>query len=340
MKICRYSISTDTLPQKRLGIITEDNILIDPNFCWQLDLEREGHNNIEEKAEHILSTSLSKILKLSLNPIEDIESGYALYLFFLKVGINELSDGTPISYDLRNTNNISFHAPLDKITSYRDFYAHEKHVKVGFDKRNEPVPPAWYEIPAYYKGATEGFIGPEDEIMWPSYTDVLDYELELAVVIGRDGQNINEEDAADHIFGYTILNDISARDIQKKEMAVRLGPAKGKDFCSVIGPVIITADEFDFKEPNLKMTAKINGKKWSEGMSGDSHYSWAQMITHIAKDEWLMAGDLLGSGTVGTGCGLELDKWIKEGDVIELHVDSIGTLKNKIGKKRGQNGKL
>jgi len=333
MKICRYGLTTDSMPQPRMGIITDSNILIDPNLCIQLDLEREGFNNIEERANHMLSPSLASVLKTSLNPIEDIEQGYALYLFFQKIGINALSDGRIVSYDLNKADNIRFYAPLDKIHTYRDFYAHEKHVAAGFKKRKEPIPQAWYEIPAYYKGATAGFIGPEDTIPWPSYTNILDYELEFAVVIGKDGKDIKAEDAHKYIFGYTILNDISARDIQKKEMAVRLGPAKGKDFCSIIGPVIVTADEFDFKEPNLKMTATINGEKWSEGMSGDSHYSWAQMIEHVSKDEWLMSTDLLGSGTVGTGCGLEIDKWLKEDDVIELEVESIGKLRNTIGKK-------
>ena len=132
------------------------------------------------------------------------------------------------------------------------------------------------------------------------------------------------------------LNDISARDIQKKEMSIRLGPAKGKDFCSVLGPVIVTADEFEGKEPNLLMTAKINGEEWSRGYTGDSHYTWAQMIEHASKEEFIVAGDVLGSGTVGTGCGLELDRWIQEGDEIELHVEKIGSLKNKIGNKRGK----
>ena len=117
-------------------------------------------------------------------------------------------------------------------------------------------------------------------------------------------------------------------------MAVRLGPAKGKDFCSIIGPVIVTADEFEGKEPNLTMTAKINGQEWSRGKSGDSHFSWAQMIAHVSQDEWVLPGDLFGSGTVGTGCGLELDKWIKSGDTIELEVENIGILKNIIGEKK------
>jgi 2-keto-4-pentenoate hydratase/2-oxohepta-3-ene-1,7-dioic acid hydratase in catechol pathway len=334
MKICCYSYSSPFLNQRRVGIITDENTLVDPALCFELDYQREGYANAKERAEYKCPASLSKILKTSDNALETLTEGYALYLFFQKVGINELDDGTPISFDLNREKNIRFHAPLDRISTYRDFYAHEKHVKKGFEKRNEAVPEAWYEIPAYYKGAVEGFIGPDDEVLWPSYTEVLDYELELAIVIGKDGKNIKEEDALDHIFGYTILNDISARDIQKKEMSVRLGPAKGKDFCSVIGPVIVTADEFEGKEPNLNMKARINGELWSEGMSGDSHYSWAQMIAHASNEEFIVAGDLLGSGTVGTGCGLELDKWIQPDDVIELEVEKIGILKNKIGNKK------
>ena len=333
MKICTFSYQGPFINEMRLGIITPENELIDANLCWQLDFQREGFANFKERANYKMPPSLSTLLKLHENPIEALEEAYGLFLFFKKVGINTMDDDTPISFDLSFEKNIRFHCPIDKISTYRDFYAHEKHVKKGFEKRKEPVPQAWYEIPAYYKGATEGFIGPEDEILWPSYTDVLDYELEMAVVIGKDGKNIKEEDALDHVFGYTILNDVSARDIQKKEMSVRLGPAKGKDFCSVLGPVIVTADEFE-GEPNLLMTAKINGEEWSRGHSGDSHYTWAQMIAHASKEEFVTAGDVMGSGTVGTGCGLELDRWIKAGDEIELEIEQIGSLKNKVGNKR------
>lgn len=330
MKICRYTHGApSSINRPRLGIIYDDHI-IDPNLCFQLDFEREGYQNYQERADHIMPTSLSKLLKTSLNPIEDLEAGLALYLFFEKLGLFHLEDHTPIVYEYDQ--HIKLFSPLDQIATYRDFYAHEEHVKKGFSKRNEPVPEEWYEIPAYYKGATQGFIGPDDIIPWPSYTNVLDYELELAVVIGRDGKNIKESNALDHIFGYTILNDISARDIQKKEMKVRLGPAKGKDFCSILGPVIVTRDEFE-NEPNLRMTATINGEKWSEGQSGDFHYSFSQMIAHASNEEWLVAGDLIGSGTVGTGCGLELDRWIQPGDEISLEVESIGVLKNKVGQK-------
>jgi len=332
MKICTYQTSSPFRVEKRMGILLEGGIIVDPNLCFAADFEREGYFNYQERANWKCPTSLDHLLQVSEEPLQLLEDAYALYLFFQKIGYPSLSDGSKYFLTLDNQD-IKLSAPLQKIPTYRDFYAHLKHVEVGFKKRNEPVPPAWFEIPAYYKGATSGFIGPEDEVPWPSYTEILDYELELGMVIARDGYNIKEMDAIDHIFGFTILNDISARDIQKKEMAIRLGPAKGKDFCSIIGPVITTIDEFDFQEPNLLMTAKVNGEEWSRGFSGDSHYSWAQMIHHVSKDEWVRSGDLFGSGTVGTGCGLELGKWPAPGDLLELTVEGIGTLKNRIAKR-------
>lgn len=333
MKVVTYLHHHNLGVVKRLGILLDEKTILDPNLIFACDFEREGKFNARERADHHCPSSLHALLTLKDNPLEILQTAIGLTHFLEKTNTPTLRDGTKYLIDL-STNKITFDAPLDKIETYRDFYAHEKHVEVGFKKRGEKIPEAWYEIPAYYKGATAGFIGHDTEIIWPSYTDVLDYELELGMIIGRDGFNISEKDAHKHIFGFTILNDISARDIQRKEMQIRLGPAKGKDFCSIIGPVITTIDEFESSEPNLLMTAKINGVEWSRGYSGDSQFSWAQMISHVAQDEWVRAGDLFGSGTVGTGCGLELDKWIKAGDVIELEIEKIGKLRNIVGHKK------
>jgi 2-keto-4-pentenoate hydratase/2-oxohepta-3-ene-1,7-dioic acid hydratase in catechol pathway len=327
MKIVTYLHHHHVGVVKRLGILLDDKTILDPNFVFAAKFEQDGKSNPRERADHFCPASLNKLLTLIPEPLKVLQTALALK------GIAGLVDGTKYLIDL-SANKISLDCPLDKIETYRDFYAHEKHVEVGFKKRGEKIPEAWYEIPAYYKGATAGFIGNETEILWPSYTDVLDYELELGMVIGLDGYNIKEQDAHKHIFGFTILNDISARDIQKKEMQIRLGPAKGKDFCSILGPVITTIDEFDNGEPNLLMTAKVNGVEWSRGYSGDINFTWAQMIAHVAQNEWVKAGDLFGSGTVGTGCGLELDKWIKTGDVLELEIEKIGKLKNTVGAKK------
>ncbi len=327
MKIVTYIHHHNLGLVKRLGILLDENTILDPNRIFAASFEAGGFYNFQERADHYCPSSLHSLLTLQTNPLKVLKDAVELN------GIIAMSESTQYLIDL-SKNKISLDCPLDKIETYRDFYAHEKHVEVGFKKRGEKIPEAWYEIPAYYKGATAGFIGTEKEILWPSYTDVLDYELELGMIIGLDGYNISEKNAHKHIFGFTILNDISARDIQRKEMQVRLGPAKGKDFCSIIGPVITTIDEFKSGEPNLLMTAKVNGVEWSRGFSGDSHFTWAQMIAHVSKDEWVKAGDLFGSGTVGTGCGLELDKWIKTGDVIELEIEQIGKLINRVGAKK------
>lgn len=331
MKVCTYLRQTPLGQFKRLGVLHNESTIIDVNLVWQKFFEMEGFYNTKSKAQEVAPHLLSDFLKsYQESAIEMLHETMDAYHEFVKEGILKTNDLADLAFDLNDDKDVKFDCPLDKINVYRDFYIHEKHVAKGFEKRNEPIPQAWYEIPVYYKGATAGFLGPEDVIPWPSYTQKLDYELELGCIIGKDGKDIKAKHALDHVFGYTIFNDISARDIQKKEMAVRLGPAKGKDFCSVMGPVIVTADEFE-DEPNLLMTATINGQEWSRGHSGEGHYTWAEMIEHASKAEWVMATDFMGSGTVGTGCGLEIDKWIKPSDMIELEVRGIGKLKNLVG---------
>jgi len=332
MKICTYLRQTTLGTFKRLGVFYDDTTVIDVNLLWQKQFEQDDVFDVKAKADNVAPSSLSDILKIYQEAsIEFFQESIELYEELKRDGVTQTNDGGELGFNIDTDQAVELGCPIDKVNCYRDFYTHEKHVAKGFEKRGESIPPAWYEIPAYYKGPSTGFIGTNKEVPWPSYTEKLDYELEFGLVIGKDGMNIKAEDAMDHVFGYTVFNDISARDIQKKEMAIRLGPAKGKDFCSVLGPVIVTADEFDFKEPNLKMTAVINGEKWSEGFTGDSHYTWAQMIEHASREEWILATDFMGSGTVGTGCGLEIEKWIKPGDTVELEIESIGKITNKIG---------
>lgn len=333
MKVCTYKRSTTFGEIKRLGFFHDENTIIDVNLVAQAFFEVQGYYNASARAELFYPSALSRFLTLHQEAaISKLHEVHHLYKELTKMGVLKTQTKADIAFNLLDTKQqVKLDAPLDQINMYRDFYAHEKHVKKGFEKRNEPVPAAWYEIPAYYKGGNTGFIGTDEMIPWPYYSQQLDYELELGVVIGRDGKNIKAENIKHHIFGFTILNDISARDIQRKEMSIRLGPAKGKDWCSIIGPVIVTFDEFNYEEPNLLMTAAVNDQEWSRGQSGDSHYSWGEMIEHLAMEEWVRATDLLGSGTVGTGCGLELDKWIQPGDKLELSIERIGSLKNIVG---------
>ncbi len=331
MKICNYKRETALGTFQRLGIFYNSSTIIDVNLLWQALYEEQNHFGAKEKAARFAPASLSELLKINDNSIEFLKETIGVFEDLTKKGMLHTKDKGYFSFDMKDDKSVKLGIPIDKMNSYRDFYIHEKHVKKGFEKRQEPMPEAWYEMPVFYKGPTTSFIPTDELIPWPSFTKKLDYELELGAIIGKQGTNIPEEKAYDYIFGYTILNDISARDIQKKEMSVRLGPAKGKDFCSIIGPVIVTADEFKFKEPDLLMTARINEQEWSRGKSSDANFTWAQIIAHLSKEEWIYPTDFLGSGTVGTGCGLELDKWIQPGDIVELEIEKIGILKNIVG---------
>lgn len=193
------------------------------------------------------------------------------------------------------------------------------------------LPAVYYEQPIYYKANRLNVVGHEHEIRWPARTQRLDYEAEFGVFIGRTGRDIDKDTARSHIFGFTIFNDFSARDLQEHEMEGPFGPAKGKDFDTgnAMGPWITTADEI----PNpydLSVIVRINGEVWSHGTTRDMRHDFERMIEHVSSDETLHVGEFLGSGTVGGGSGLELDRWIKDRDVVEIEVEKIGVLRNRV----------
>ncbi|ART76660.1 fumarylacetoacetase [Sutcliffiella horikoshii] len=245
------------------------------------------------------------------------------------------SDRTKGRYKIEE---VTLLAPLPRPVSVRDFYAFEEHVKTARARRGLDVIPEWYEIPVFYFTNHLAIKGPEDEIDKPSGCNWLDYELEIACIIGKEGRNIKAQDAKEYIFGYCIMNDWSARDLQAKEMKVGLGPAKGKDFATSLGPVIVTPDELESyktsKGYNLEMTASVNGRLLSKGDFKQIHYSFAQMIERASADVTLYPGEVIGSGTVGTGCilelGTEVHRWLEPGDEVELTITGLGTLKNTI----------
>jgi fumarylacetoacetate (FAA) hydrolase len=205
--------------------------------------------------------------------------------------------------------------------SVRDFYAFEQHVKTARAARGLDMPEEWYRMPVFYFSNPAVIYGPEAEIPYPQGTEELDYELEVAAVIGADGE----------IGGFTIMNDWSARDLQRAEMKVGLGPAKGKDFATSLGPIVVTPEEFDGS--SAMMVARVNGEERSRGELGDMYHSWDAIVEHAARNTQLYPGDVLGSGTVGTGSILELGdgRWLQPGDVVELEVEGIGVLRNRIG---------
>jgi 2-keto-4-pentenoate hydratase/2-oxohepta-3-ene-1,7-dioic acid hydratase in catechol pathway len=223
-------------------------------------------------------------------------------------------------------------APLRPRT-LRDFLAFEGHLKGAYAGLGRDIPPEWYEIPAYYKGMPDTVIGTEAEVPWPAYSDKLDHELELAAVIGATVRDVRVEDADDAIFGYTIWNDFSARDVQRVEGAVGLGPGKAKDWdgSNVLGPCIVTRDEFDAAD--APMSVRVNGETWGQDNAANMHHTFADMIAYASRSQTLRPGEVIGSGTAATGSGLELDRWLQEGDVVELEVAGIGVLRNRIGRK-------
>ena len=208
--------------------------------------------------------------------------------------------------------------PVLRPPSVRDFYAFEQHVKTARAHRGLEVPREWYEQPVFYFSNPAAIFGPDDEIPYPAATAELDYELEVAAIVGADGA----------VAGFTVMNDWSARDLQRSEMKVGLGPAKGKDFATSLGPVVVTPDEFDGSR--AAMVARVNGEERSRGELGDMHFSWDELVAHAARNTRLQPGDVLGSGTVGTGCILEHGdgRWLQPGDVVELEVEGIGVLRN------------
>lgn len=229
---------------------------------------------------------------------------------------------------------VKLRSPL-RPRALRDFFAFEDHAKAGAARRGEPIQPAWYEQPVYYKGNHREVYGPEDVVPWPSYTRKLDFEFEIACVVGKKGRDLSPEDARAHVFGYMVYNDWSARDIQKNEMLCRMGPAKAKDFANGFGPYILTADELPEPE-GLKMTLRVNGEVWSTGDSSGRWWSFPVMLSHVSQEETVYPGDVLGSGTYHKGCGLDLDRWLKPGDVVELEVERLGTLRQTAGTPKAQ----
>jgi fumarylacetoacetate (FAA) hydrolase len=215
---------------------------------------------------------------------------------------------------------VEFRAPVLHPPAVRDFYAFEQHVKTARASRGLEVPKEWYEIPVFYFSNPAAIYGPGDEIPKPPDTEELDYELEVAAIIGMEGR----------IGGFTVMNDWSARDLQRAEMRVGLGPSKGKDFATSLGPIVVTPDEFD--GTSGLMVARVNGEERSRGNLGDMHHTWDAIVAAAARNTRLSPGDVLGSGTVGTGCILELGdgRWLQSGDVVELEVEGIGVLRNTI----------
>ena len=227
--------------------------------------------------------------------------------------------------------------PIETPGALRDFYAFESHVATARARRGLEMDPAWDRLPVFYFSNPAVLIGPGAEVAPPPRTHQLDYELELAWVVGDDLRGADVDAAARAIVGFTVMNDWSARDVQREEMALSLGPAKGKDFATSIGPVLVTADEFD--PSRGAMRARVNGRLYTDADLADCYWSVAEMTAYAAESSVVRAGDLFGSGTCAGGCILELSAthgeaqypWLQAGDVVDLEIAGLGTLTNSVG---------
>jgi 2-keto-4-pentenoate hydratase/2-oxohepta-3-ene-1,7-dioic acid hydratase in catechol pathway len=227
--------------------------------------------------------------------------------------------------------------PLLRAPMLRDFYAFEGHVAAGASRRGEPLPPAWHRRPVYYKGNPATILAPGAVVPWPAYTDALDYELELACVLLSGGVDLSPEAAATAIAGYTVFCDFSARDIQREEMQLRLGPAKSKDFASGLGPWLVTADEVG-DPAELTAVAHLNGLEVARGRMGEARWSFAEMVAYASGAEPLQAGEVLASGTVSGGSGQEHGSLLQPGDRIDCELLGWGKLSHTVGLRHGGGG--
>jgi fumarylacetoacetate (FAA) hydrolase len=238
---------------------------------------------------------------------------------------------------------LQLRSPLPKPPTIRDFYAFEQHVATARRNRGLEMDPDWYQLPVFYFSNPYAVFGPEDLVPAAPGSSRLDFELEVAAIVGRGGANLTVEEARGRIAGYTVMNDWSARDVQMREMKLSMGPVKGKDFATSLGPVFVTPDEIEDRAKDkafdLTMTATVNGVEYSRASLADIYWSFEEMLSYASRGTRIEPGDVIGSGTCGTGCILELSlthgseayPWLEPGDVVELTVESLGTLRNVVG---------
>jgi 2-keto-4-pentenoate hydratase/2-oxohepta-3-ene-1,7-dioic acid hydratase in catechol pathway len=233
-------------------------------------------------------------------------------------------------------------APIPRPPSVRDFYAFEQHVRVARQRRGLEMDPDWYELPVFYFSNPTAVKGPYEDTEVPPGCTELDFELEVAAVVGIGGSNLNPEEAERHIAGYCVMNDWSCRDIQRREMRLSMGPVKGKDFATSLGPCLVTPDELEPYRTglafDLAMRASVNDEEYSRATLADIFWSFGEMLAYASRGTELVPGDVIGSGTCGTGCILELSlvhgtdqyPWLEPGDIVTLEVEHLGQISSRI----------
>lgn len=318
MKLLSFTRPEDDTNTTRMGV-EQNGDIVDLKRAYSRFLrDRASGFRSESLAESILGGDVTSFLQrgsLGLDWVREVLSG-------------EYGREESLRYPREGVN---VRPPLNPV-SLRDGLCSETHFRNSLEAiGEEEIPELFYERPFYYRTSHTEIAGHGDSVPWPEFGEDLDFELELACVIGKEGMDIEEEEAGEHIVGYTIFNDFSIRDYQTEDMSTMLGPSKCKNFKrgNVLGPCIVTADEFD--PVGVAGEARVNGETWTETDNSDMYYSFPELVSFISRGETLYPGEVIAAGTFGFGCGLELGRFLEPGDVVELEIDGIGTLRNRIG---------
>lgn len=329
MKLCSFEVRTPVGPFERLGaVVSEGGALryVDLNFAAAAEFSQRGSSRPQAMADALIPPDM---LAFAASGPSGLEAAAEALAFALERGDAAGPRGERVIYAPDEARLL---APIRRPPLIRGFAGFERHLKKTFAAMSLEIPQTWYDRPLAFKASCAHMAGPEEEVPWPSFTEKMDFELEFCCVVGVPGRDVAEEDAGRHIFGYAILNDWSARDAQGGEMAMGTGPYKSKDWCWSFGPWIATPDEIGDPR-SIPMAARVNGETWVETTPGEMYWTFEQMIAYTARDENLLTGDLLGSGTVPGGCGMEIDRWIQPGDVIEIDMGPLGVMRNRIGQR-------
>jgi 2-keto-4-pentenoate hydratase/2-oxohepta-3-ene-1,7-dioic acid hydratase in catechol pathway len=324
MRYLTFEIDTRLGMQPRAGVLTASGRIVDLNLAYRLALEDEvGPARAAALADAILPPDLLGIIANGAVARDAVATA-------LDHAVSSSQPGALPGRSevvVHDADNVRLLAPIVRPPSLRDCSAYEEHVRNAL--RGE-VPPKWYDIPAYYKGNPDSVVGTGADIELADLSNKVDYELEYAVVVAKDCVDLTEDQVLSHLAGFMVFNDISVRDVQFREMSIGLGPAKGKDLdgSNVLGPYLVTLDEWD-PHADHTMVARVNGDEWSRGSTSTIYHSVERIVSYISHRETLHAGDVIGTGTVGGGCGLELGRYPGDGDVVELEVEGLGVLSNR-----------
>jgi 2-keto-4-pentenoate hydratase/2-oxohepta-3-ene-1,7-dioic acid hydratase in catechol pathway len=326
MKLVSFEISTPLGPVTRVGAVDAAGAYVDLNLAYRAFLIRLG--TAPPAAARIANAVFTaNMVDLIEGEAVAIECANQAIEWAATYGREPDEDAVVV----HQPDAVTLLPPIPRPPLLRDFMAFETHLKNIYPRLGREIPREWYNLPIYYKGNAGSLGAHGQDVPIPAWADALDYEFELAMVIGTGGKDIPRERAMDHVFGFMIYNDFSERVIQGREMSVGLGPAKGKDFhnAHVFGPYLVTKDEIP--DPYaLRMTSRLNGQVNCEANSGTMHWRYEDMIAHASHSEALVAGEIFGTGTVGNGSLAERGESLARGDVIELEVEHLGTLRNRI----------